>query len=130
MRTSNPPPIASKNAKTQVTSCMKDPRSKSTSLFRRGDVHYYYLYHEAGRDDKKCDIYIKNFAKPVEFDVNDQELLKEYEKEQSEEIKKVFETYGAIGSVFVTIDKVKKIPYAFVSFIDHESGKKVVEKFS
>ena len=62
--------------------------------------------------------------------MNDPELLKEYEKEQTEEIKKVFEAYGAIGSVFVTIDKVKKTPYAFVSFVDHESGKKVVEKFS
>ena len=124
-----PPLSVSKNAKRKVFWVLVTRRLWFTNSFKREDVTYIY-WLLAGRDDKRSNIYVKNFTKPIEFDINDESLLKEYTAEKVKEIRSVFETFGTVNSVFVNIDKVRKVPYAFVSFAETENAKKVVEKFS
>lgn len=82
-----------------------------------------------GRADKRSNIFMKNFAPSVTFDVNDAEAVNAYEKEKEAEVRKVFEQQGAVTSVFVKLDKEKKAPYAFIAFANHEDAKKVVSRF-
>lgn len=73
---------------------------------------------------------MKNFWKAAEFDLNDDNVRGEHVKDITEEVKKVFEQWGVVKSVFVKFDTEKKTPYAFISYADHDTARKVVDKFN
>ncbi|CAK67668.1 unnamed protein product (macronuclear) [Paramecium tetraurelia] len=79
---------------------------------------------QTDREDKRNNLYIKNFWPSLEnYDLDNAEVRESLEKEMREKLNEWFSGYGSIVSILVKIDVERKAPFAFVSFNRHQDAK-------
>ncbi|CAD8206317.1 unnamed protein product [Paramecium octaurelia] len=76
------------------------------------------------REDKRCNLYIKNFWTSLDaVDLTNNQVREQLETEMRAKLNEWFITYGPIISILVKIDPERKAPFAFVSFSRHQDAK-------
>ncbi|CAK57215.1 unnamed protein product (macronuclear) [Paramecium tetraurelia] len=76
------------------------------------------------REDKRCNLYIKNFWTSLDaVDLTNNQVREQLEIEMRAKLNEWFITYGPIISILVKIDLERKAPFAFVSFSRHQDAK-------
>ncbi|CAD8108620.1 unnamed protein product [Paramecium primaurelia] len=76
------------------------------------------------REDKRCNLYIKNFWTSLDgIDLEDNQVKEQLETDMRNKLNEWFSTYGPIISILVKVDPERKAPFAFVSFSRHQDAK-------
>lgn len=81
------------------------------------------------REDRRCNLYVKNFWPPLENqNLEDEAVMSELETEMKNRLQEWFLVFGNIISIFVKIDIQRRAPYAFVSFEKNADAKKAQQE--